>query len=103
VKSRYCGTEFGTVDPLSLADIHQRGRRSDRLQSLRKSVVTLFVISLLGCPAPLTAIVALVMLLPQWALVRKAGPVYLVMAYSTIVLSVLYSVLMLLFALYGGL
>ena len=90
---RYCDTDFDTVDPLSLRDLHS-GRGEDGLQTTRTAVTTLFVLSiLLGCPAPILAIVAPIYVIAKRATIAKAGPAYLVMGYSAIGISVLYSIL----------
>jgi Uncharacterised protein family UPF0547 len=93
LRCRYCGTDFDTVDPLSIRDLHKRAVKEERLQSTRSIVVTLFVLSILGCLAPLMAIVAPVYVLTKRKTVARAGPVYLVMGYSAIAISVLYSIL----------
>ena len=94
LRCRYCGTDFDTVDPLSLRDLHKRAVKEERLQSTRTIVATLFILSILGLPAPLIAIVAPIYVATQKATIARAGPVYLVMGYSAIVISVLYSILM---------
>ena len=58
VKCRYCQTDFGTANPLSLADMHRRQKRKETQKGLLTTVVALFAISLLiGCVAPLMAII----------------------------------------------
>jgi hypothetical protein len=101
LRCRYCGTDFDTVDPLSLKDLRGRVVKEERLQSVRSQVVVLFVLSLLGCPAPLMAIVAPCYIIPKRATVARAGPIYLVMGYSAIGISALYSILLLMFVLFG--
>ncbi len=104
VRCRYCHTDFGTVDPLSLADIHRRTTKREGLKGTRQTVIVLFAVSVLvGCIAPLMAIVNLCIVLPKRKTIAQAGPVYLVLGYSAIIVSVLYSILMLLFVLAGGL
>ncbi len=65
LRCRYCSTDFDTVDPLSLKDLRGRVVKEERLQSTRSAVVVLFVLSLLGCPAPIVAIVAPCYILPR--------------------------------------
>jgi hypothetical protein len=101
LRCRYCQTDFDTVDPLSLKDLRGRVVKEERLQSTRSTVVVLFILSLLGCPAPLVAILAPCYILPKRATVARAGPVYLVMGYSAIGISVVYSILALLFYLFS--
>ena len=67
------------------------------------TVVALFAISLLiGCVAPLMAIINCTVLLPERREIAAASPVHLVLAYTAIGISVLYLILMLLFALILG-
>ncbi len=95
VKCRYCHTEFGTANPLSLADMHRREKRKEAQKGLLTTVVVLFVVSLIGCAAPLMAIITCVVLLPKRRQIAAASPVHLVLAYSAIGISVLYSLLIL--------
>jgi uncharacterized membrane protein len=98
VKCRYCRTEFGTANPLSLGDMHRRDKRREAQKGLLTTVVVLFAISILiGCVAPLMAIINCAMLLPKRRQIAAASPVHLVLAYSAIGITVLYSFLMLVF------
>jgi hypothetical protein len=97
VKCRYCGTDFGTVDPLSAGDLHARIRRDASSKSMRSSVITLFVCSVIGVIAPLMAIIGLVWVLPKRKELARVGPVYQILAYSSLGLSLFYTLLMLLF------
>lgn len=101
LRCRYCGTDFDTVNPLSIKDLHKRAVKEERLQSTRSIVVTLFILSILGCLAPIMAIVAPVYVLTQRKTIARAGPVYLVMGYSAIAISVLYSILVAAFWLFS--
>jgi hypothetical protein len=101
LRCRYCGTDFDTVDPLSLKDLRGRVVKEERLQSTRSTVIVLFILSLLGCPAPIVAIVAPCYILPRRATVARAGPIYLVMGYSAIGISVVESILLVLFWLFS--
>jgi hypothetical protein len=93
LRCRYCGTDFDTVDPLSLKDLHRRAAKDERLQSTRGAVTAIFILSILGCTAPILAVVAPIYVITQRATIERAGPVYLVMGYSAIGISVLYSIL----------
>ena len=100
LRCRYCGTEFDTVDPLSLKDLRKQVKKGVRLQSTRALMVALFVLSIAGCFAPLIAIVATAYVLTKRDTIAKAGPSYLVMGYSAMGISFLYSMLMVLFLLF---
>jgi Prokaryotic RING finger family 1 len=102
LRCRYCGTDFDTVDPLSIRDLHKRAAKEERLRSTRSAVVTIFVPSIVGCAAPILALVAPIYVLTKRATIARAGPVYLVMGYSAIAVSILYSILMVLFILFSG-
>jgi uncharacterized membrane protein len=103
VKCRYCHTEFGTANPLSLGDIHRRDKRKETQKSLLNMVVALFAISvLIGCIAPLMAIINCAVLLPKRRQIAAASQVHLVLAYSAIGITVIYSFLMLIFFLFMG-
>jgi hypothetical protein len=95
VKCRYCGFEFGSVDPLTADDVRAQVKKDESRKSLRTTVIALFVISLLGCLAPLAAIGGLSWVLPRRAEIAETGPVYKILAYAAVALSVVYSFLML--------
>ena len=103
VKCRYCHTDFGTVDPLTMRDLHHKAFKGEKIERLQKTIVALFVVTLIGCTAPLALILNLVLLLPQRHNLTKAGPLYQILAYSALGLSALYSILMFLFFLFGRL
>ncbi|NOX55783.1 MAG: hypothetical protein GXP27_15350 [Planctomycetes bacterium] len=98
LRCRYCGTDFDTVDPLTLQDLRRKTVREEHLEWLKKTVIGLFAASVIGCFAPIVAIVGLALLVPKRKELARTGPVFVVMGYSAIILSVLYSLLMLVFA-----
>lgn len=97
LRCRYCGTDFDTVDPLTVADLRKGVRKADRLRSIKSTVIGLFIMSVIGCLAPLVVILCLILIVPKHQLLGRAGPVYLVLGYSALALSVIYSLLMLFF------
>ncbi len=100
VRCRYCRSDFKTVDPLTMADVRRRIHRDEASKGLQKTVIIVFIISLLAGPlAPITAVVGFCLFLPKKKELARAGPVYQTLAYSAMGLSVLYSILMLFFAL----
>ncbi|NQT40491.1 MAG: hypothetical protein HQ581_23555 [Planctomycetes bacterium] len=100
VRCRYCRTDFDTVDPLTMLDVRRGIRRKEASKGLQQTVIVVFIVSLLvGCLAPITAVVSFCLFLPKKKELARAGPVYQTLAYSAMGLSVLYSILMLLFAL----
>lgn len=101
LRCRYCHTEFDTVDPLTAQDVRRRTKQEESAQGLKVTVVALFVVSLIGCFAPLVTIIGLCVYLPKHKALMRLGPTFVVLAYSALGLSVLYSLLMLVFALAG--
>jgi hypothetical protein len=103
VRCRYCQTDFHTAQPLSLRDIHRREKKKETQKGWQTTVIVLFGMTLLlGCLAPVMAIVNCAVLLPKRREVAEAGPAYLVLAYAAIVVSVIYSILIVLFVASGG-
>ncbi|HEV8062574.1 MAG TPA: RING finger protein [Gemmataceae bacterium] len=98
VKCRYCDTMFDTVDPLSVQDLRSRARISDEQKLLRGMTIGLFVLTLTGCLAPITLVVGLIYFHLNRKPIAKAGPVFVVLAYATLGLAGLYSLLLLIFA-----
>ena len=97
LRCRYCDTEFTSVDPMSAKDIRKQAVASDKQENLKKSVVALFVVALLGCAAPLISIISLAYLMPKLDKLNKCGPLFVIMGWTSIVLSTLYTVLLLIF------
>jgi hypothetical protein len=102
VKCRYCQTSFGTSDPLTLRDMHRRDERKKGQQGLATTVFVLFGLSIvLFCLAPILVAVNCAVLLPKRKELARVGPLYLILAYSAIAIPVIYSVLGLLFLIFG--
>jgi Prokaryotic RING finger family 1 len=97
LRCRYCGTDFDTVDPLTIKDLHKQVKKEEGLRATKTLVIVLFVLSTLGCFAPILFFAAPSYVLFKRDTVSKAGPAYLVMAYSAIAISVLYSILFVVF------
>ncbi len=98
LKCRYCGTLFDTVAPLTARDLRRREIREGEARTLQTGVIVLFVLSFIGCLAPFTFIAGSIVVIPRRERLRKAGPFYLVLGYSALLLSAVYSVLILFFA-----
>ena len=97
LRCRYCGTDFSTVDPMTVHDLRRQTISDEKLALLKTITVALFVISLIGCLAPVTGIVGAILLIPKRKELQKCGPLYQVMAYAALGLSAVYSVLMVIF------
>jgi RING finger family protein len=102
LRCRYCGEDFPTVDPLSIRDLRTQVVRQESQRKLQTWVAVLFVLSVLGILAPVLVIVAPIIVLPQRKALARAGPLFLIMGYSSIVVSALYSTLLGLFFLFGN-
>ncbi len=102
LKCRYCGTGFETVDPLTVRDLRRSARKEESVETLQKTIIGLFAASvLLPCLAPLLAIGGIVCLWTKRPLLSKVEPLHLVLAYSSVILTVLYSILMFAFVVAG--
>jgi hypothetical protein len=97
LRCRYCGTDFGTVDPMTVHDLRRQATSEESLTRLKQSTVILFVVSLIGCLAPLTGLIGAIVLLPKTKELKKCGPLYQVMAYAALGLSAVYFLLMIAF------
>lgn len=97
LKCRYCDTTFGTVDPLTVQDLHGRALASDELRVVRTMTIVLFVLTMVGCLAPATLIVGIIYFQVNRAKIAKAGPFFSVMACATLGLAALYSLMMVFF------
>jgi hypothetical protein len=101
LKCRYCGSTFDTVDPLTIGDLRQQVHRDEKLKTVRNTFVGLFVVSLIGCLAPLTALIAAIYVPTHRAQLAKCGPLYKIMGWTALALSCFYSLLIVLFIAFG--
>ena len=100
LRCRYCHTEFSTVDPMSVADLRTQVWTKSQLDKFKTRVIVLFGLSLLGFLAPLMLITSTIYLLPKRATLVRCGPVFVIMGWTSIVLSAIYMILLLLFLLF---
>jgi len=100
LKCRYCEEEFDSVDPMTTKDLRKQAKRKTDVEKTQQSIVTLFVVSLIGCAAPLVFVIGLIFVLPRQKIIAKTSPLYRIMAWVAIVLSGIYSVLILFFILW---
>lgn len=101
LKCRYCGQQFSSVDPMTIGDLKRQAYRSDQLDTFRKWLVGFFVVAIPGCLAPIVAIVAAIYIFSQKKQFDRVGPAHKVMGYAAIGLSVLYTLLAVLFLIFG--
>lgn len=57
VRCRHCGATFESARPESSREFHSRAGHQKRAPTVRKGVVWLFVLGILPCTAPLTAVI----------------------------------------------
>jgi hypothetical protein len=94
LRCRYCGEDFDTVDPLTAGDLRRQELNRRELGGLKTTVIACFALTLIGCLAPITLVVSLVYFLPRRDKLAKAGPVFLILAYATIGLAAVYSLVL---------
>ena len=83
--------------------MHRRDQRKKTQKGLETTVWVLFGLTIiLICVPPLMLIIDCAVLLPKRKELAKASPIYLVLAYSAIGISVLYSILIVLFLIFGN-
>lgn len=101
MKCRHCRLKFETVDPLTPKELKRRQEQKAAAEKLRLLMPALFLVSLPGCLAPVVLLVGSLLLVYKGKEMRKAGPVYLVLGYSAVIVSAVYSLLMLGFLAYS--
>lgn len=97
---RYCKTKFATADPLTRKDLYRQATRANEQWGLQTTTIVLFIFTLLGFTAPLAGLVSSAYLLPKQDQLWKCGPLYLILAWATLVLSGLFTVMILVFAIF---
>ena len=101
IRCRYCDTDFNTADPLTLIDLHRQANKEDAFKKLKQTTLTIFVVSvLIPCVAPLTGIAGAAYFLPKREQLQKCGPLHQVMAFASLIVSAIYTVLLLIFVAY---
>jgi hypothetical protein len=102
LKCRFCGTAFDSVDPMTVHDVRSKLEKETGAKSLRTGAIALFIFSVVGVLAPLMLIIGAIWIVMNKKKLRDAGPVYLVLSYASVALSVVYSTMILIFALTSG-
>ncbi|QDV49793.1 RING finger protein [Gimesia fumaroli] len=97
LKCRYCSTTFDSTDPMSLNDLKNQYDRGERVDSMRNSVIGLFVFSMIGILAPLALLVSLIYVLPRRKQLSQSGPITSILAWVSVALNIFYTLLMFLF------
>jgi hypothetical protein len=60
VRCRHCGTVFESARPQALEEYQQRTALSQRLPAVRRTIILLFILSVLTCSSPVGAVWGLV-------------------------------------------
>lgn len=97
LRCRYCRTEFDSVDPMTRKDLHRKSEKTESIERLKIIIIALFVVSLIGLCAPITGVVGMIILLPRRDDLPKCGPLLQLLAYASLVLSAIYSLLWIVF------
>lgn len=102
LRCRYCHTDFDTSDPLTARDLHQQDKRAKEVSQDRGKVITIFVLSVIGLLA-----VPMLSFSLYWAIVRKdrlqrAGPLYQLLAWASVVLNGIYTLLFVVLLFFSG-
>ncbi|MCY2968257.1 MAG: zinc ribbon domain-containing protein [Planctomycetota bacterium] len=101
LKCRHCGVKFETAEPLTPRELKKRREQKAAAGQLRYVMPGLLILSVLGCPAPLTLVVSGILVAMKKKELQKAGPLYVVLGYASIVVSAIYTLLLLAFGAYS--
>jgi hypothetical protein len=66
VRCRHCGATFESARPESAHEFRERAGRLERVPTLRRTIVWLFVLAAIPCTAPIAAVI-----LPVWYFPRR--------------------------------
>lgn len=102
LRCRYCNSEFPSIDPMNAADLRRVTSGETELRSLRTSVIVLFIVSVIGVVAPLALGAGLFWMLPRRQKIARAGPAFAVLGYAAVVLSAVYTLLLVVFAVFSS-
>ena len=101
LRCRHCGTDFHTVDPLTVGDLSRQRRQESKTSGLKVGLVIIAVLSVLGLLAPIMLFVSLAVVIPNRDLLPKCGPLFAVIGWGAMGLSAFYTSLMLVFVVVG--
>ena len=94
-----CKARFPWADPMSMAEYAAWLRSERAIASAKKTIITLFLLSIAGGPAPLTGAIAVFYAHKRRVQLGGAHGTYLAMAYGSGALGAIYLVILLLLAL----
>ncbi|TWT87159.1 hypothetical protein Mal64_26940 [Pseudobythopirellula maris] len=97
LRCRYCHTEFSSVDPLSVSDLKRQAASSMKGVAFRRTIIGVFIASLMGCLAPLMLLVSLIFVVGRRDDLARCDPLIVIMGWASVVLSAVYTLLMLAF------
>lgn len=95
LRCRYCSTDFGSVDPLSVADLRNQALAEEATNTTKQVMVGVFIASIVGILAPLMLVVSLLFMLGKRQQLAKCGPLFVIMGWASLGLSAFYSLCML--------
>ena len=88
-----CGAEFPYADPMSKQEYQQWLAKQESIKSARRSLVTLFIASLFGIPAPIFGPIAGWYAYDKRHQLEGSGGTYLAMGYGTAALGAIYALI----------
>jgi hypothetical protein len=91
-----CGARFPYADPMSPAEYEVHRDRERRVASTKAILVVLFILSLLGLPAPLTGLIAGGLAFARRKVLAGAYGTYLAIGYGSAALGLVYGLIILL-------
>lgn len=103
LRCRYCGTDFSSVDPLTIADLRKQVVKGEKIENFKRIIVGYFITSIIGGLAPFCLLFGLAYLLPRRAELAKTGPLFAIMGWTAFILSAVYCLLILVFLAASGL
>ncbi len=94
LKCRFCAARFHTTDAMSPDEFQAHVEIEPRLQGVGRTAILLFVFSLPGFLAPLMLLISGIWVMANRPLLATASSTHQVLAYASVLLSALYSVIL---------
>jgi hypothetical protein len=90
----YCNESFGTSAPMTTEEVQSRAAAQHQSTAGTGPAITIFILGLLGCPAPLNLIIGGVWYLRNRARLREVAPTKNLLAIVGLAASAVYTLLM---------
>jgi hypothetical protein len=102
MRCRFCGTVFETADPQSRAAFKKKKKLKPRQHSIRQTAVTLFVLCMIPCIAPLSLVITILWFVARRKELRKASALHHTLVIIGIIASSIASLMMVVVIAAGG-